>query len=69
MGSGRRQLTREKMTSNSLLAMLSPIQELEVTGLITEWIKNPEENWNLPELLLKEVEKLVSIKDCFGKSK
>jgi hypothetical protein len=54
-------LTREKTTSESVLAMLSETKERKVRGILTKWISNPEENWSLPELLLKEVENLVKL--------
>jgi hypothetical protein len=48
-------LSRKSSTSESDMQLLGNTEESEVKGAIHDWLRNPSENWALPDTLLKEL--------------
>jgi hypothetical protein len=54
-------LSRQATTSESVFARVEGIEESKVQGALEKWLRNPDEDWNLPYLLLAEVEAKVQL--------
>jgi hypothetical protein len=55
-------LYRGKTSLKSVFAILGEDPEKQVKGAMEDWVGNPMENWELPELLLKEVKDWLQLK-------